>query len=95
MQSGSPRPGDEATRQESPFAQIIGKEPTPEFAAQVAEECQRLLDGLGDDELRMLALWKMEGYTNAEIAAKLGRSQPTVERKLRLIRSRWENEQAS
>jgi DNA-directed RNA polymerase specialized sigma24 family protein len=85
--------GDDASGQEQPFAQIIGREPTPEFAAQVAEECQRLLDKLGDDELRMLALWKMEGYTSAEVAAKLGRSEPTVERKMRLIRNCWEKEQ--
>src|SRR5262245_5854497 len=44
VQSASALPGDEATVEESPFTQIISKEPTPEFAAQVAEECQRLLD---------------------------------------------------
>ena len=32
--------------------QVLGPEPTPAFAAQVAEECRRLLDGLGDDRLR-------------------------------------------
>src|SRR5262245_48987610 len=46
---------------------LIGREPTPEFAACVADECQRLLGLLGDDELRSIALGKMEGYTNAEI----------------------------
>jgi DNA-directed RNA polymerase specialized sigma24 family protein len=66
--------------------------PTPEFAAQVAEECRRLLGLLGDDGLRQLALWKMEGYTNAEIGAKIGRSVGTVERKLALIRKCWEGE---
>jgi hypothetical protein len=34
----------------------------------------------------------MEGYTNDELAAKVGRSRATVERKLGLIRSFWENE---
>jgi DNA-directed RNA polymerase specialized sigma24 family protein len=71
---------------------LLGREPTPEFAAQVAEECQRLLGRLGDAELRSVALWKMEGYTNEEIAQKLGRSDRTVERKLRLIRQAWEEE---
>jgi DNA-directed RNA polymerase specialized sigma24 family protein len=74
--------------------QIRGQEPTPEFAAEVAEECQRLLARLGDEELRSVALWKMEGYTNAEIAAKLGCVPRTVERKLRVIRSRWHQEMA-
>jgi len=69
--------------------QVLGPEPTPEFAAQVAEECQQLLDKLDDAELRSVALWKMEGYRNDEIAAKLGCVERTVERKLRLIRKLW------
>jgi DNA-directed RNA polymerase specialized sigma24 family protein len=66
--------------------QVVGREPTPEFAVQVAEQCQRLLDGISDPEMRQLALWKMEGYTNEEIAQRLGVVGRTVERKLRLIR---------
>jgi DNA-directed RNA polymerase specialized sigma24 family protein len=67
---------------------IIGKEPTPEFAASVAEEFRGLLASLGDEELRRLAVWKMEGYTNAEITEKLGCAPRTVARKLGVIRSR-------
>ncbi|QDU23690.1 ECF-type sigma factor [Urbifossiella limnaea] len=63
--------------------------PSPEFAALVADECRHLLDRLGDDTLRQVAVWKMEGYTSAEIAARLGRSEGTVERKLALIRKAW------
>jgi DNA-directed RNA polymerase specialized sigma24 family protein len=72
--------------------QVAGPEPTPAFAAQVAEECRRLLDQLADDELRELAVAKLEGYTNAEIAEKLGCAEVTIERRLRLIRKRWEKE---
>jgi DNA-directed RNA polymerase specialized sigma24 family protein len=72
------------------LAGLAGGEPTPEAAAEVAEECGRLLSRLGDGDLRRLAIWKMEGYTNAEIAAKLGKSVPTVERKLARIRQAWE-----
>src|SRR5262245_7170500 len=50
--------------------EVVGREPTPEFAAQVAEECRRRLEALGDDGLRTVALAKMEGYTNAQIAAR-------------------------
>jgi DNA-directed RNA polymerase specialized sigma24 family protein len=74
------------------FEQVISREPTPEFAAQVAEECRRLLDRLDDAELRALAVWKMEGYSNDEIAAKLGCVPRTVERRLRVIRSLWAQE---
>jgi DNA-directed RNA polymerase specialized sigma24 family protein len=69
--------------------------PSPAFAAQVADEYRRLLNLLGDDSLRSVALWKMEGYTNAEIAARLGCVEATVERKLRSIRRLWEGAQPS
>jgi DNA-directed RNA polymerase specialized sigma24 family protein len=77
------------------FAAVSGREPTPAFAAQVAEQCQRLLDCLADPELRSVALWKMEGYTIEEIAAKLDCVPRTVDRRLRLIRDLWEKEVAS
>jgi DNA-directed RNA polymerase specialized sigma24 family protein len=66
--------------------------PTPEFAAMMADECRRLLELLDDAELRSIAVAKMEGYTNAEIASQLNRSERTVERRLRLIRDRWKLE---
>ena len=85
---------DPAGSADAGIDQVVGDEPTPEFAAQVAEECQRLLDMLGDDELRSIAVLKMEGHTNKEIAARL--PQPvalaTVERRLRVIRKLWEQE---
>ena len=69
--------------------QVIGREPTPEFAAQVADECRRLLEGLPDDELRTIALLRMEGYSNEQIAERLGCGLRSVERKLDRIRKRW------
>jgi DNA-directed RNA polymerase specialized sigma24 family protein len=75
--------------------QVLGPKPTPEFAAQVAEEYQRLLARLDDDLLRAVAQWKMEGYTTEEIADRLGCAPRTVERKLRVIRTVWSSEVAS
>ena len=72
------------------FDQLPGRSPTPDFVAQVSEECRRLMERLGDDGLRALACWKMEGFTNGEIATKLGCAGVTVERRLRLIRHIWE-----
>ena len=73
-------------------AAVVAKDPPPEEVAEVTEACGRLLGLLGNGELRSVAIWKMEGYTNAEIADKLGRSVPTVERKLATIRTIWERE---
>jgi DNA-directed RNA polymerase specialized sigma24 family protein len=64
----------------------------------VVEELDRLLNGLPED-LRKIALWKLEGFTNAEIACMIGRTVRCVELKMQLIRKRlelrWEQEQSS
>ena len=79
---------------EAALVQFVGDEPTPDFAAQVAEEYGRLLELLDDDSLRQVAIWKMEGYGNDEIAEKLGCSRRTVARKLEAIRILWSSESA-
>lgn len=75
---------------EAGIEQVVGHEPAPQFATQVAEECRRLLGLLEDDELRSIAVWKMEGHTNGDIATRLGCAVTTVERRLRMIRKCWE-----
>jgi DNA-directed RNA polymerase specialized sigma24 family protein len=94
--------GKQALRDEAPeespevlLQQVLSREPTPEQVVQMREECERLLRGLGDDELRTVALWRLEGYTIEEIAARLGCVERSVKRRLRLIRSIWERELAS
>jgi DNA-directed RNA polymerase specialized sigma24 family protein len=67
--------------------QVIGDEPSPEFAALVAEEYESLLGSLGDEMTRSVAQSRLEGYTDEEIAGQLHCSIRTVQRKLRLIRS--------
>ena len=76
----------------SPLDQMLGQEPSPEFAAEVAEEYGRLLGLLGDTNLQTVAMRKMEGFTVEEIGAELGRVPRTVKRWLRLIRQMWEKE---
>jgi DNA-directed RNA polymerase specialized sigma24 family protein len=46
-------------------------------------------------QLRLVALWKMEGFTNAEIAERLSCVVGTVERNVRVIRTIWEKEIAA
>jgi DNA-directed RNA polymerase specialized sigma24 family protein len=74
---------------ESPAELAASRESPPDFAAQVAEECERLLGGLDDDDLKAIVVWKTEGCTNEEIAVRLGVVLRTVERKLRVIRQQW------
>jgi DNA-directed RNA polymerase specialized sigma24 family protein len=77
--------GDEAALGADGFEPFAGREPAPEFSAAVAD----LLECLPADELRRIALAKMEGCTNPETARRLGRSLSTVERKLQVIRALW------
>jgi DNA-directed RNA polymerase specialized sigma24 family protein len=70
---------------------ILRREPTPEEAARMDEDARRLLDGLGDETLRSVAVWKLQGYSNAEIAERLACVETTVERKLRAIRALWQD----
>jgi DNA-directed RNA polymerase specialized sigma24 family protein len=76
----------------SDLARVLSREPDPAFAAEVAEECRRLLDALPDEELRQIAVWKMEGCTNEEIAARQDCSLARIERKLARIRAHWAKE---
>jgi DNA-directed RNA polymerase specialized sigma24 family protein len=74
---------------EGGLACVLGQEPTPEFAASVAEEYEGLLSRLQDEGLRAIAQWKLEGYNNHEIAERLSCAERTVERKLTVIRTLW------
>jgi DNA-directed RNA polymerase specialized sigma24 family protein len=74
------------------LARIVGDTPTPEFAAMMAEECRRLIEML-DANLQALALAKLQGYENREIAAQSDCSVRTVERRLHLIRRKWKKDQ--
>jgi RNA polymerase sigma factor (sigma-70 family) len=80
--------GDEAPGIE----QALGREPSPELANMVAEDCQRLMTNLDDPTLRQIAQLKLEGYTNEEISERLGCVLRTVERKLERIREKWSKE---
>ena len=63
---------------------LAGSEPSPEFAVMVAEEFRLRLDSLRDDSLRRIALMRMEGYTNEQIAEQLDCGLRSVSRKLDL-----------
>ncbi len=67
---------------------IAGADITPEDAALVAESFGQLIEML-DPEQRLIAIYKFEGRTNAEIARLLDCAVATIERRLQLIRRKW------
>jgi DNA-directed RNA polymerase specialized sigma24 family protein len=64
-------------------------QPSPEEKALVCDELNRLLLHLPEDN-RDIVVWKLEGFTNAEIAFRIGRTVRCVELKMQLIRQRME-----
>ena len=69
---------------------MLSREPTPGAVAEMAEESRRLLETVPHElRLRTVAVLKLDGYTDAEIATQLNCSERTVQRKLDQIRNIW------
>jgi DNA-directed RNA polymerase specialized sigma24 family protein len=83
---------DVASDEKTVIEQVLCREPTPDMAAEVAEEYGALLRRLGDSDLETIAMLRMEGYTVEEIAQKLGLAARSIKRKLALIRTIWKME---
>jgi DNA-directed RNA polymerase specialized sigma24 family protein len=77
---------DGASQAASGWSAVPSGEPTPEFAVQVAEQCQRLLQQLNASQRAIVEL-KLQAYTTHEIADKLQTSCRTVERRLEQVRT--------
>jgi RNA polymerase sigma factor (sigma-70 family) len=72
--------------------QVVSTEPSAELLQSMDEEFQRLLRLLRNDSLRQVALLRLEGDSNEDIADRLGVTQRAVERKFQLIRETWVKE---
>jgi DNA-directed RNA polymerase specialized sigma24 family protein len=81
--------GEDGESAQWALEQMDAAGPTPAEAALLNEALERRLEVLADPELRQIALWRLEGYTNSEIADRLDRTERSVERRLERIRSKW------
>ena len=72
--------------------EVVGDEPTPEMVAMMAESVEQLFSQLSVGQLREIAVAKLEGQSNAEIAGQLQCSERTIERRLHLIREKCKQE---
>jgi DNA-directed RNA polymerase specialized sigma24 family protein len=68
---------------------LAGHEPSPEIVAQVVDEYRRLRDSLKSEAIRQVLDMRLEGYSRAEIAQRLGCAERTVKHKLDVIREAW------
>jgi DNA-directed RNA polymerase specialized sigma24 family protein len=71
--------------------ELASQTPPPDLLVLMSEQCQHLLGVLNDSELVAVALWKLEGHSNNEIADRLGYTRRTVQRMLALVRQLWED----
>ncbi len=72
------------------MADVAGPEVSPEFVDDLSATCGDLLDVL-DDRLREIALLRLQGFSNEEIAAQQDRSIKSIERYLKTIREIWQS----
>jgi RNA polymerase sigma factor (sigma-70 family) len=80
---------DEARSANWALEQMDAAGPSPAEAAVLNEALERRLAALADPELRQIALWRLEGYTNREIADRLDMTERSVERRTERIRNKW------
>ena len=81
----------------SPSGEVMGagigdlahEQKTPDVQMELSEACDELLKQLPDEQLRQIAIMRMDGYLVDEIANMLELSKRAVERRLQLIRKVW------
>ncbi len=74
-------------------ADLLQDAQTPaDVALVVADQFRGLLNMLPDPQLQTIAVFRMEGRSNKEIASHLDCALRTVERRLAYIRAIWREE---
>lgn len=81
------KPGDDSDK--FGIDQILDDKQLPAMSLKLAGTCAELLEQLGDDSMRQIAMMRLEGFSNEEIANKLDVSLATVKRKLKRVRETW------
>ena len=82
----------DGSNEEQRLVEIIGTEPSPDMVLMLKESMDNFFSVLDVGQLRELAVAKLEGYSNAELAQKFGCSERTVERRMHLIREKFHQE---
>lgn len=72
--------------------EAISDDPSPELTLMMQESMEQFFSHLRVGQLQELAVAKLEGYSNAELAQRFGCSERTIERRLHLIREKCKQE---
>lgn len=73
----------------APWQEAVGREPTPEHIAVLAETLENLLGGLDADDRPIIEL-SLQGYSTQEVSERLGRAERSVRRVRERVRKRLE-----
>lgn len=99
---GRQKRGGGKSRGESVFEQLLSESSTDNGLQEIQDraghpehwftiEVKERLGALDQQLLQMIALRRLEGFSNQEIAAELQISLRAVERKLQIIREKWDS----
>ncbi len=83
-----------AGKDNAPWQEALGREPTPLEAAELSETVEQLLASLDEHERPVLEL-SLQGFTTREISEQLGRAERTVRLLREGVRHRLERMQRS
>ncbi|MEX1028304.1 MAG: ECF-type sigma factor [Candidatus Paceibacterota bacterium] len=75
------------------FEDIAVADAPRDLVGEISAEIRELFDDIRCRDLRLdeIAMWRLEGFSVAEIAARLGCLPRTVYRRLNMIQQRWES----
>jgi DNA-directed RNA polymerase specialized sigma24 family protein len=83
---------------DEPVANMPAAGPTPSAEVALQELLDKLMlriDDYGDGRLKVIAVLRLEGAATDEIAAELGCTRRTVQRKLQILERLWTGEKRS
>jgi DNA-directed RNA polymerase specialized sigma24 family protein len=83
---GGGHPGDAAA-----LANVIDDSPRPDEEAAFQDDLAHALETLGDEQLRQIALARLEGRSIEEIAQSMSLANVTIRRRLAIIRLTWQD----
>ncbi len=81
--------GDSNVNRGLGISSVDGSSGSADLLAELEEAYETLLQQLPDDQLRQIAIMRMDGFLVAEISEKMELSKRAVERRLQLIRQTW------
>ncbi len=86
--------GASPANQPQPWQEAVGREPTPEHAAVLAETVEQILREVEPDQRPVIEL-SFQGYSAQEVSQRLGRAERSVRRLRQRLKKQLQRRQSS